>query len=46
MHPDVHTMAAHARIEQWLRDAAQARLVAQARSSRRHRQQQLPGVNA
>jgi len=36
MHPDVHTMEAHARIDQWLRDAVQARLAAQARAGRRH----------
>ena len=35
MHPDVHTMEAHARIDQWLRDAVQARLAAQARAGRR-----------
>jgi hypothetical protein len=36
MYPDVQTMAAHARIDQWLRDAAEARLAAQARGGRRH----------
>jgi hypothetical protein len=36
MHPDVQTMTAQARIEQWLRDAAEARLAAQARAGRRH----------
>jgi hypothetical protein len=47
MHPDVHTMAAHARIDQWLREASQARLAAQARTSRRRRQQPtLAEVNA
>jgi hypothetical protein len=40
MHPDVHTMAAHARIDQHLRDAEQARLAAQARACRRHRRHQ------
>lgn len=40
MHPDVHTMEAQAHIDQWLRDAVQARLVAQARARRRHRRQQ------
>jgi hypothetical protein len=40
MHPDVHTMEAHARIDQRLRDAAQARLVAHARAGRRNRRQQ------
>jgi hypothetical protein len=39
MHPDVHTMEAHARIDQWLRDAVQARLAVQARASRRHHRQ-------
>jgi hypothetical protein len=48
MYPDVHTMAAQARIDQWLREAAQARLVVQARAGRRHhpRHQQLSGVSA
>jgi hypothetical protein len=41
MHPDVPTMAAYARIDQWLRDAVQARLAAQARVGRRHRHQQM-----
>ena len=36
MYPDVQTMAAHARIDQWLRDAAEARLAAHALSGRRH----------
>jgi hypothetical protein len=39
MHPDVHTMEAHARIDQWLRDAVQARLAAQARACQRHHRQ-------
>ena len=39
MHPDVHTMEAHARIDQWLRDAVQARLAVQARAGRRHHRQ-------
>lgn len=48
MHPDVHTMAAQARIDQHLRDAVQARLAAQARAGRRHRRQfqKLREVNA
>jgi hypothetical protein len=49
MYPDVQTMAAHARIDQWLRDAAEARLAAQARSARRHSRPQaheLTGVAA
>ncbi len=49
MYPDVHTMEAHARIDQWLREAVQARLVAQARAGRRHarsRRPQLSGVTA
>jgi transcription initiation factor TFIIIB Brf1 subunit/transcription initiation factor TFIIB len=37
MHPDVHTMEAQAHIDQRLRDAAQARLAARARTVRRHR---------
>jgi hypothetical protein len=40
MYPDVHTMAAHARIDQYLREAAQARLAAHARAARRHRRHQ------
>jgi hypothetical protein len=40
MHPDVHTMVAHARIDQWLREAAQARLAARARGGRRHSRRQ------
>ena len=40
MHPDVQTMEAQAQIDQRLRDAAQARLVAQARAGRRHRRWQ------
>ena len=39
MHPDLHTMAARARIDERLRDAAQARLAAQTRAGRRHRHQ-------
>lgn len=39
MHPDVQTMTAHARIDQWLRDAAEARLAAQARAGRRRARQ-------
>jgi hypothetical protein len=48
MHPDVHTMEAQAHIDQRLRDAEQARLVARARACRRHRRQQqrLRGVSA
>jgi hypothetical protein len=40
MHPDVHEMAAHARIDQRLRDAAQARLATRARAARRDRRRQ------
>ena len=43
MHPDVQTMEAHARIDQWLRDAAQARLAARARAGRGRRKRQLSG---
>ncbi|WP_329705683.1 hypothetical protein [Nocardioides sp.] len=37
MHPDLFTMAALARIDQRLREAAQARLAAQVPTGRRHR---------
>jgi|tagenome__1003787_1003787.scaffolds.fasta_scaffold20882760_2 hypothetical protein len=40
MPPDIFTMAALARIDQRLRDAAQARRAAQVRAGRRHRRQQ------
>jgi hypothetical protein len=48
MHPDVHTMEAQARIDQWLRDAAQARLAARVRCGRSHRRhhRDRSGVNA
>jgi hypothetical protein len=47
MYPDVTTMAALARIDQRLREAVDARLVAQARAGRRHqRQRLLTGVSA
>jgi hypothetical protein len=49
MYPDVPTLVAQARIDQWLREAVQDRLVAQARAGRRHaqsRRPQLSGVAA
>lgn len=50
MHPNLSTMAAHAAIEQRLREAAQARVAAQVRADRRHRrhrrqQQRLQAAN-
>jgi hypothetical protein len=39
MHPDLFTMAARARLEQRLREAAQARLAAQVRTGHRNRRQ-------
>lgn len=47
MHPDLFAMAARARIEQRLREAAQARLAAQVPTGRRHRRlhQRLQAAN-